>query len=67
MSVSRHYATVILSLTPKPWVETHGYSRDRRYATQNLPGGVNQPGRFFYFPTLGNRTAYFSDCRKTFV
>ncbi len=45
MSVSRHYATVILSRMPKPWVKTHGYSWDRGYATQNLPGGVNQPGR----------------------
>jgi hypothetical protein len=45
MSVNRHYATVILSRMPKPWVKTHGYSWDRRYATQTLPGGVNQPGR----------------------
>ncbi len=46
MSVSRHYATVILSRMPKPWLKTHGYPWDRRYATQNLPGRVNQPGRF---------------------
>jgi len=30
VSVSRHYATVILSCTPKPWVETHGDWWDRR-------------------------------------
>jgi len=44
MSVSRHYATVMLSWSPKPWVEAHGYAWSRRYATQNLQGGVHQRG-----------------------